>query len=67
MEEDYDESDEQKADINEVMDYHSALMNNQVKVWKTKAGPLQDTGEKAWIENFKSALFEILRNKEHFY
>ena len=40
-------------------------MSNQTKVWKTKTGPLQ--GDKAWSGDPKSALFEILHNKEHFY
>ena len=40
-------------------------MSNQTKVWKTKAGFLQ--GDKAWSRDPKSALFEILHNKEHFY
>ena len=44
---------------------HSALMSNQIKVWKTKAGTLQ--GDKAWSRDPKSTLFEILQNKEHFY
>ena len=43
----------------------SALMSNQTKVRKTKTGPLH--GDKAWFRDPKSALFEILRNKEHFY
>ena len=44
---------------------HSAQIRNQRKVWKTKKGPLQ--GDKAWSGDPKSALFEILHNKEHFY
>ena len=44
---------------------HSALIRNQTKVWKTKRGLLQ--GDKAWSRDPKSALFEILQNKEHFY
>ena len=39
-------------------------MSNQTKVWKTKAGPLQ--GDKALSGDPKSALFEILQNKEHY-
>ena len=38
---------------------HSALMRNQTKVWKTWGG-------RAWSRGPKSALFEILQNKEHF-
>ena len=44
---------------------HSALMSNQTKVWTTKTRTLQ--GDKAWSRDPKSALFEILQNKEHFY
>ena len=44
---------------------HSALMRNQTKLWKTKTGPLQD--DKAWSKYPKSALFEILKDKEHFF
>ena len=44
---------------------HSALINNQTKVLKIKKVPLQ--GDKAWSRDPKSALFEILHNKEHFY
>ena len=40
-------------------------MSNQIKVWKTKTGPLQ--GDKAWSRGPKSALSEILHNKEYFY
>ena len=40
-------------------------MSNQTKVWKTKSGALQ--GGKAWSRDPKSALFEILQNKEQFY
>ena len=40
-------------------------MSNQTKVWKTKTGPLQ--GDKAWSRDPKSALFEILQNKEHYH
>ena len=43
---------------------HSALMSNQTKVWKTKTGVLQC--DKEWYRDPKSALFEILHNKEHF-
>ena len=43
---------------------HSAVMSNQTKVWKTKTGPLQ--GDKAWSRDPRSALFEILHNKENF-
>ena len=42
---------------------HSALMSNQIKVWKTKTGPLQ--GDKAWSGDPKSALSAksyIIRN-----
>ena len=45
--------------------HHSALMSNQTKVRKTKTGPFQ--GDKAWSGDHKSALFEILQNREHFY
>ena len=40
-------------------------MSNQTKLWKTKTGALQ--GGKAWSRDPKSALFEIVRCKEHFY
>ena len=53
----------QKGVINEYN--HSALMSNQTKVWKTKTGPLQ--GDKACSRDPESALFGILKNKEHFY
>ena len=41
---------------------HSELKRNQTKVWKT--GPLQD--DKVWPRDPKSALFEIIQNKEYF-
>ena len=40
-------------------------MRNQTKVWKTKTGPLHS--DKAWSGGPKSASFEILHDKEHFY
>ena len=40
-------------------------MRNQTKLWKTKTGPFQ--GNKGWSRDPKSASFEILQNKEHFY
>ena len=40
-------------------------MSNQMKVWKTKAGPLQ--GDKAWSRDPKSTLFEVLQNQGQFY
>ena len=36
-----------------------------MKVWKTWTGTLQ--GGRAWSRGSKSALSEILQNKEHFY
>ena len=45
--------------------YHSALKRNLMKVWKTWAGPSQ--GGRAWSRSTKSALSEILHNKEYFY
>ena len=44
---------------------HSAMMRNLMKVWKTWTGPLR--GGRAWSKGPKSALSEILQNKEHFY
>ena len=44
---------------------HNALMSNQTKVWKIKTGPLKC--DKGWSRDPKSALFEILQNKEQFY
>ena len=44
---------------------HSALMRNLMKVWKTWTGPLW--GSRACSRGPKSALSEILQNKEHFY
>ena len=44
---------------------HSALMRNLTQVWNTRTGPSQ--GGRAWSRDPKSALFEILQNKEHFY
>ena len=44
---------------------HSAQISNQTTVRKTTTGSLQ--GDKAWSKDPKSALFEILHNKEHFY
>ena len=44
---------------------HSALMRNLMKVWKTWTGPSR--GGRAWSRGPKSALSEILQNKEHFY
>ena len=40
-------------------------MRNQTKLWKVKTKPFQ--GDKAWFRDPKSAFFEILQNKEHFY
>ena len=44
---------------------HSALMKNLMKVWKTWTGPLRDG--RAWSRGPKSALSEILHNKEYLY
>ena len=44
---------------------HSALRRNLMKVWKTWTGPSQ--GGRAWSRGPKSALSEILHNKEYFY
>ena len=44
---------------------HSALMRNLMKVWKTWTGPSQ--GGRAWSRGPKSALSEILQNKEHYH
>ena len=44
--------------------YHSALMRNLMKVWKTWTGPSR--GGRAWSRGPKSALSKILQNKEHF-
>ena len=41
---------------------HSVLVRNQTKLWKAKTVPLQ--GNKAWFKDPKSALFEILQDKE---
>ena len=43
--------------------YHSALMRNLMKVWKTWTGPSR--GGRAWSRGPKSALSKILQNKEH--
>ena len=59
------EAEHKKIELCCVIVCHSVLMSNQTKVWKTKKGSLQ--GDKAWSRDPKSALFEILRNKEHFY
>ena len=44
---------------------HSVLTRNLTKVWKTRTRPLQ--GGRAWSRGPKSALSEILHNKEYFY
>ena len=44
---------------------HSALRRNLMKVWKTWMGPSQ--GGRAWSRGPKSAMSEILHNKEYFY
>ena len=44
---------------------HSALMRNLIKVWKTWTGLLW--GGRAWSRGPKSALSEILQNKEHYH
>ena len=41
------------------------MKRNQKKIWKTEMGPSQ--GDKAWSRDSKSALLDILQNKEHFY
>ena len=43
---------------------HSALRRNLMKVWKTWTGPSR--GGRAWSRGPKSALSEILQNKEHY-
>jgi hypothetical protein len=40
----------------------STAMRNQTKVWKMETGPSQ--GDRAWFGGPKSALFEILQNRE---
>ena len=45
--------------------YHSALMRNLMKVWKTWTGPLWEG--RAWSRSPKSALSDILQNKEHYH
>ena len=47
------------------IEYHSALMRNLIKVWKTWLGLLQ--GGRAWSRGPKSALSEILQNKEYYH
>ena len=44
---------------------HSALRRNLLKVWKTWTGPSR--GARAWSRGPKSALSEILQNKEHYH
>ena len=50
--------------------FHTVLMRNQTKVWKTDTEPLQ--GEKAWSRDSQPAYFEILQytvpcKKTHFF
>ena len=39
-------------------------MNNLTKLWKTRTGP--PMCDRAWSRSPKSALFEILKNKENY-
>ena len=47
------------------LSFHSALMRNLMKVWKTWTGPSR--GGRAWSRGPKSALSKILQNKEHYH
>ena len=48
-----------------IIEQHSALRRNLMKVWKTWTG--LSLGGRAWSRGPKSALSKILQNKEHFY
>ena len=53
-------------EMSELVAVHSALMGNLTKVWKTLTVPLPLVSVRR-SKGPKSALSEILQNKEHFY